>query len=248
MATIQVRSTSGISFASGGVNILLYGGAGVGKTVSLSGLPSPLIVSVEGGLLGLSSDDVPYVEVRSSVDLIEIGRWLRESVEAREYESVGLDSLSEVCDLVFEECRRQVGVKPAVLYPELRRRVLPLLSSFRSLPYHFVATAHELLREVGDVGVVYAPSVVGSRLTDDMPYVFDMVLRYVHGSGGRQLLCSGAVTPPSIVKDRTGRLPGVINVGGRDVLGRIVSLVLGSQSGSRSGSRSDRELVSNANQ
>lgn len=200
---MEVFSTNDVGTVSAsGVNVLLYGRAGIGKTVALGDLPKPVIISAESGLLSLRGRDVAYVVVRSLDELRDVFGWLRSGTD---YESVGLDSLSEVCDLAFVECRRRVGSEPAKLYPELRQRVLPMLSEFRALPYHFVATAHELVRQTKREDLVM-PAVVGSKLTDDLPYIFDIVLHYTLDDNGQRIVYT-AGDHGGIAKDRTGVLP-----------------------------------------
>ena len=224
---VQVLSTSGVMDESG-VNILLYGCAGIGKTRALGGLPSPIILSAEGGLLSLRNESIPYIRVSSVSDLRDAYSWLSsDSVEAREYESVAMDSLSEICDVTLVELRKRVGSEPAVLYPELRQRVLPLLSAFRSLRgKSFVATARESVRQVRRGDGVVGPAVVGNRLADDVPYIFDMVLHYTLDEEGNRVVYTDVSCIGSIAKDRTGVLPARLD----DLdgfLAKIIELIRG---------------------
>ena len=60
---INLKSTG--SLAASGVKLLVYGAAGVGKTALIATLPSPIVLSAEGGLLSLQSADLPYIDVAS---------------------------------------------------------------------------------------------------------------------------------------------------------------------------------------
>ena len=67
---IQLKSTSGVA-TDGGVKVLVYGGAGSGKTTLIGTLPDPVIISAEAGLLSLSGLDIPYIEVTDMDSLKE---------------------------------------------------------------------------------------------------------------------------------------------------------------------------------
>ena len=219
---IKVQKTNDVSGLASTVNILIYGPAGIGKTTALAGCPSPIILSAEAGLLSLRDEEVPYVGIRNLDDLRDVYSWLVSSSEADQYQSVCIDSLSEICDQAFNECRKTEGKDPAQLYPAIRTKVLSLLSQFRSIPKHFVATAQELVKQLKghDVDMI-GPGVVGSRLSDSLAFVFDVVLHYTAKEGRRVVLTS---SPNSVAKDRTTRLPKTIPNPKRKFLGEIIKL------------------------
>lgn len=221
---MQVLSTKGVSF-SAGINILLYGRAGIGKTVLCGGIEDVLIINVENGLLSLSGKDVPYVEASSLGDLVRIGQFLR-SEEGSNYKAVCLDSFSAICNLVFEDVRVKLRNDPRVVYPAVRDRVLPILSAFMSLDQHFVVTMHETVRcETSIEDRMYVPLAVGNKLTDDLPYLFDIVLHYNRSGRDRVLVSEGI---GCIAKDKSGRLPSTIKVSGNGKeLDNIISTVIG---------------------
>ena len=66
---INVKSTG--SLAANGVKVLVYGQAGAGKTSLIKSLPSPIVLSAEGGLLSIQDADLPFIEIASMEDLRE---------------------------------------------------------------------------------------------------------------------------------------------------------------------------------
>lgn len=200
---VTVRTTQDVGTVY--LNALLYGRSGVGKTVSLASCPMPIIISAEDGLASLSGRDVPFVKVKTRPDLQDVYRWLTSSDEGKQYETICMDSLSAVCDIVYDDCRNRVGSNATVLYPELRMAVLPLVTAFSSLSRHFVATAHETCKTTV-LGPIVTPSVVGGKLTDDLPYLFSQVLHYTVDAEDQRVVLTGA-NQGSIAKDRSGRLP-----------------------------------------
>ena len=95
---INLRSTKGLH--ANGVKLLVYGNAGSGKTSLIPTLPSPVVFSAEGGLLSIADADVPFVEVSSYDTLMEAYKWVTGSDEAKHFESIALDSISEIAEVV----------------------------------------------------------------------------------------------------------------------------------------------------
>ena len=96
---INLKSTGGL--AANGVKVLVYGQAGAGKTSLLKTLPNPIVLSAEGGLLSIQDADLPYIEINSMETLLEAYEWLTTSEEAKGFQSVGLDSISEIAEVVL---------------------------------------------------------------------------------------------------------------------------------------------------
>ena len=225
---MKVQSTKGVGLSTG-VNLLLYGRAGIGKTCALAYCPKPIILSAEGGLLSLQSLDIPYVTIGSPADLREVYAWLRKSEEGKQYQTICIDSISEICDLAFVDCKNRVGNDPATLYPELRSSVLPILTAFRSLPRHFVATARETTKQLKREQLTM-PSVIGNKLSDDLPYVFDVVLHYTLDSDDNRIVYTNTDCG-SVAKDRTGLLTAEIKDIGNDFLVKIIHKLTGVNNG-----------------
>ena len=76
---INLQSTN--SVVNDGIKMLVYGAAGTGKTFLIPTLPSPVILSAEGGLLSISDHNIPFVEIKSMETLEEAYAWLTESEE-----------------------------------------------------------------------------------------------------------------------------------------------------------------------
>ena len=76
---IKVKSTKDVIHF---VNLMIYGDAGIGKTVLCSTAPAPIIISAEGGLLSLADKDLPVIEVECVKDVNQVYDWLTKSKEA----------------------------------------------------------------------------------------------------------------------------------------------------------------------
>lgn len=171
---INIKSTKGLH--TNGVKALVYGQAGAGKTTLIPTLPSPIVLSAEGGLLSISEADVPYIEISSMEQLQEAYTWLTDSTEAKGFQSVALDSISEIAEvLLVEELKRNKDGRAA--YGELNSKMTDLIRAFRDLPgrhVYFTAKCEKAQDEQGRM--MYAPSMPGKSLTMQLPYFFDLVM------------------------------------------------------------------------
>lgn len=171
---ISLKRTSNLH-ADNGVKMLVYGQAGAGKTSLIPTLPSPVVLSAEGGLLSISGADVPYIEITSMADLMEAYTWLTTSPEARDFQSVALDSISEIAEVVLvEELKRNKDGRAA--YGELNSAMTGVIRAFRDLPgkhVYFTAKCEKAQDEQGRM--LYSPSMPGKTLTQQLPYFFDCV-------------------------------------------------------------------------
>src|ERR1035441_562378 len=105
--------------AKNGVKILCYGKAGVGKTVLCSTAPRPVILSVEGGTLSLRQVEIPVIVIRNLADLYEAYSWCQNSDEASAFDTVCLDSLSEIAEVVLTTAKG-INKDPRKAYGEMR--------------------------------------------------------------------------------------------------------------------------------
>jgi len=171
---ITLKSTKGLH--AHGVKCLVYGHAGAGKTSLIPTLPAPIVLSAEGGLLSIADADVPFIEIGSMADLMEAYQWLTESADAKGFQSVALDSISEIAEVVLaEELKRNKDGRAA--YGELNTVMAGMIRAFRDLPgkhVYFTAKCEKAQDETGKM--LYAPSMPGKTLTMQLPYFFDLVM------------------------------------------------------------------------
>lgn len=170
---IQIRSTEHI--AADGVKMLVYGAAGAGKTSLIPTLPSPVVLSAEGGLLSIAGANIPFVDVQDMDTLRDAYAWLKDSAEAKPYKSVCLDSISEVAEVVLAaELRKNKDGRAA--YGEMNSTMAELIRAFRDLPGRHVYMSAKLEKSQDEMGrMLYGPSMPGKSLTQQLPYFFDFV-------------------------------------------------------------------------
>lgn len=202
---IKLKTTSGLS--ANGVKLLVYGQAGAGKTSLIPTLPSPIVISAEGGLLSIQDADLPYIEVNSMASLKEAYEYVSSS-EANHFASVALDSVSEIAEVVLNH-EKKVNKDPRAAYGAMQEQMADIIRAFRDLPKHVYMSA-KLEKSTDEVGkMFYAPSMPGNKTGQSLPYFFDEVLalrveKDAEGNTQRALMCDSDGL--WLAKDRSGKL------------------------------------------
>lgn len=161
------------------VKLLIPGESGAGKTRALAQLDDIVILSAEEGLLSIRDADKPYIEIHNIGDLYDAYEWLTSSNEAKQFNAVGIDSLSEIAEVVLSDERKTgKGAKdPRAAYGEMQDKMSGIIRAFRDLPNRHVAMTAKVEKGATEMGEVrYVASMPGKKLTADLPYYFDEVL------------------------------------------------------------------------
>lgn len=204
---INLKRSSALSMS--GVKLIVYGQAGAGKTSLIPTLPAPIVLSAEGGLLSIAGADVPYIEIASMGDLTEAYKWLSESAEAAQFQSVALDSISEVAEVVLN-AEKKASKDPRQAYGAMQEQMADIIRAFRDLPGRHVYMSAKLEKTQDEMGrVLYSPSMPGNKTGQQLPYFFDEVLalrveRDAEGNTQRALMCDSDGL--WLAKDRSGKL------------------------------------------
>lgn len=204
---INLKSTKAMHLH--GVKLLVYGQSGAGKTSLIPTLPNPVILSAEAGLLSIADANLPFIEINSMATLMEAYRWLVESDEAKQFESVALDSISEIGEVVLADEKRNAK-DPRQAYGAMAEAMAEVIRAFRDLPnrhVYFTAKCEKMTDETGRI--LYSPSMPGNKVGQALPYYFDEVLalrveKDAEGNPQRALMCH----PDGLwlAKDRAGKL------------------------------------------
>lgn len=193
-----------------GIKALIYGKAGAGKTSLAKTAPNPIILSAESGILSLRDVELPMIKIETVDDLSEAHEWLESSADAKQFQTVFIDSISEIGETVLANAKRQVK-DPRQAYGELIEKMTMLIRAFRDLSgFHVVMLAKQEPTKDEMTGVVlYGPSMPGAKLGNQLPYLFDEVFRLGIGKTQDGTLYRFFQTQPDFqyeAKDRSGVL------------------------------------------
>jgi phage nucleotide-binding protein len=205
---INLKTTG--SLAANGVKLLVYGQAGAGKTSLIKTMPKPIVLSAEGGLLSIQDADLPFIEISDMETLREAYSWLTQSDEAKGFESIALDSISEVAEVVLN-AEKKATKDPRQAYGAMQEQMADIIrAAFRDLPGRHVYMSAKLEKTQDEMGrVLYAPSMPGNKTGQALPYFFDEVLalrveKDGEGVTQRALMCDSDGL--WLAKDRSGKL------------------------------------------
>lgn len=175
-----------------GLKITVYGQSGCGKTMlcTTTGAPT-IILSAEAGLLSIRNFDIPVIEVKTMEDVIDAYNYLVSSAEAKHYEYVCLDSISEIAEVVLT-AEKKLNKDPRAAYGALQEKMYELIRAFRDLPEKNVYFSAKMASEKIDIietrtsgavttnvvvgsRQVFTPSLPGTKLGQALPYFTDLI-------------------------------------------------------------------------
>ena len=203
---IKLKSTADVQ--ANGVKALVYGMAGVGKTYMIKSLPNPLVISAESGLLALTGTDIPYIEVKTFMELQEAYQFIV-SEHGAQFESIAIDSISEIGEIVLAH-EKSINKDGRGAYGEMAVKIMEIMRSFRDIQgknIMFIAKAEKSQDETGRM--LYQPSMPGAKISQQLPYLVDLVMalrteKDTEGTIQRALMCQTDGTWQA--KDRSGKL------------------------------------------
>ena len=204
---INLKSTGGIHTA--GIKVCVFGQSGAGKTSLIKTCPAPLVLSAEAGLLALSGSDIPYIEIDSMEALSDAYRWIGESDDAKDFQTICLDSISEIAEVCLS-AEKKKAADPRQAYGHMQEQISGIIRAFRDMAGRNVYFSAKVEKSQDETGrVLWAPAMPGKKMAQNLPYFFDEVLalrveRDTDDNVHRALLCHPDGT--WLVKDRSGKL------------------------------------------
>jgi len=161
-----------------GIKALIYGRSGSGKTHLITTCPAPLLLAAEPGVLTLRNYNIPGIRIQTVNDLVDALEWVRHSADAQQFQTIYIDSLTEVAEVVLSNAKMLVN-DPRKAYMELLEKMVLTIKSFRDLPgKHVIMTAkQESAQDEVTKITMYGPSMPGAKLGPALPYLFDEVFR-----------------------------------------------------------------------
>jgi len=189
------------------VKALVYGDAGTGKTRLCATVPNPIILSAEAGLLSLAQENIPVIELKTVQDVIEAFDFLTESEEGKKFETICLDSVSEIGEVFLNTLKKQ-HTDARQAYGQLAEDMTELIRKFRDIKdknVYFTAKSVKVEDENGITG--YRPGLPGKTLLNNLPFFFDEVFALRIGKledGSEYNYLQTKVSMKYTCKDRSG--------------------------------------------
>ena len=213
---MKIISTKEISTRS--VKCLIVAPSGSGKTTLAKTLKDKtLIINLEQGLAALHGTDIDTVDIASEMDnkkkyamLADVSRYLLTQEAKDKYKNIYIDSLSEVCGLMYANLKIKYPDKSnsLVLYGELADSMKSFIKFYRDInDYSIFMTALSVI-EKNELGMRFHAIDLIGKISNQVEAFFDLVLyiRIIEDEKGarRALLTSKSENYPA--KDRTSKL------------------------------------------
>lgn len=153
----------------------MYGGPGSGKTPLFNTAPRPVLCAVEPGLLSMRNSNIPTWEAYTRPKIDEFCKWLFESSEARNFDSVGFDSISQVAEIILtDELDPKKNKDGRAAYGKMSIAVMSIVNALYYLPQkHIYLIAKQGIEEGTGKKKPYFP---GQDLNVKVPHMYDEIL------------------------------------------------------------------------
>lgn len=155
-----------------GVKSVVFGPPGKGKTPILDTAPRPVLCAIEPGLLSMRNSNTMTAMCDTPAKIDDFFQWLFNSPEARQYDTVGIDSISEMSYryLVIGKGKHKDGRKA---YGEMAEKVFTHLSNL-----YYMREKHVYLigKQTFDDAGKRIPQFEGQDLRTKVPHMYDEIL------------------------------------------------------------------------
>jgi len=208
---IKITNTN---VAATNVKVLVYGPAGIGKTVLCKTLPNNIIISAEAGLLSLADDNIDVIEIDTIKDLAEAYEYLDTNEMRAKYANVSLDSCTEIAEVLLSKLKAE-NKDPRAAYGALADQMTKIIRKFRDMPHYNVYFTAKMAKVTDDDSGIttHYPMMPGTQLKQGLSFFFDEVFvmrmgRTEAGTDYRYLQ-----TQPDYqyeAKDRSGKLKRIV--------------------------------------
>ena len=236
------------------IKVLLCGDPGAGKTLLSSTFPDPLYASAEGGMMSVAGRGLPYVEIRSSEELLQLKNVLDQDKPVREQmlaqamgvdqpipvQTIVIDTIDQISRILQDE-RKTANKKDALAIADwgwLGDQMRAIISGFRNLPMHVVFTCHLKQADDSETGRVYFKPALAGAVGDEIAGMVDLALwlkqtpmTVVEDNQSVRKIVRSIQTfqDPNHqwIKDRSGKLPQEFEVDFKTDFNRLNDLIFG---------------------
>lgn len=222
------------------IKCVAYGPSGAGKTTLIKTLKdegfNPLAINLESGLLSIAGSDIDYIDATKDDEgkplqkheklgqLMNCYKYILTPEAMKKYDTIVVDSLSEVSSVMFDAIRKEYpDMKDNLIaYGLLAQKMKDFLRALRDIPnYHVVFICLSKVEKDQDGRRFAAVEMIGSISDKLAGFVDEFLYLRVNDKEERELICSS--TGSIIAKDRSGRLDKIEPAN----LGKVFKKILG---------------------
>lgn len=191
-----------------GAKSVIYGGPGSGKTPIINTAPRPVMLACEPGLLSMRNSSVPTFFAPDADKIDEFFKWFFHSKEPEAFDTLALDSVSQMCELYLQRAQKQ-NKHGLAAYGQMARDVMSQLNPlfYMQKKHAYLIAKQQTLNSNGsNTKIPYFP---GQQLPVDVPHLYDFILHLdtqnVPGVGQvKAFRCIGSMD--TVARNRTGNL------------------------------------------
>jgi hypothetical protein len=202
-------STTGQLAAANGTKVLTYAESSRGKTRMILTAPNPFVINADKGTLSIAGANLSVAVVNNLADLEDVCRWVSTSHEARQFQTICLDSITTIADAVLSDMKvkRAKDKDPRLAYGDMADEVLKHVRAFRDLNgFNVYVIAEMEYRKDGTKG----PASPGQKVGAKFDYIFDEVFYldeyFDPQTSARTTFLRTQSSINCIAKDRSGKL------------------------------------------
>jgi hypothetical protein len=191
-----------------GVKAIVFGPSGAGKTPIVNTAPRPLLLACEPGLLSMRNSNVPTFQATTTKLIDEFFEWLFNSSESKNFDTVAIDSTSQMA-ITYLEAANKTNKHGLAAYGEMADNVMKHLNRMYFMPqkHAYLIAKQEIVSIAGNN--YRRPAYEGKYLNKEVPGLYDEILHLdiqnVPGMGQvKAFRCQPAFDV--LARDRTGML------------------------------------------
>ena len=179
------------------------------NTPLINSAPRPLLCVVEPGMLSMRGSQIAAIECYTPEAIAEFFKWLNNSNEAKQFDTIGIDSISQMSEIILtHELKRNKDGRKA--YGEMSRLMMDYCNYLYFMRNkHIYLIAKEQTIDINSV-IIKKPYFPGQDLNVKVPHLFDEIfhINYVTLPQQHQPVI-GIRTKEAydcIARDRSGKL------------------------------------------
>lgn len=159
-----------------GVKSLAHGPPGSGKTPLIKTAPRPVLCATEPGLLSLRGSNVPCWEAFDANKMDEFWEWISSSNEAKNYDTICIDSISQMALLYLQRAQNN-NKHGLAAYGQMARDTLKITEGLYFMKYkHVYLTCMQEIKDVGGGTMYRRPYFPGNEVNVQIPHRYDEIL------------------------------------------------------------------------